>query len=287
MLASGGGSLDPDERLRQGLRMIEMAYEERTRAAEQELQHLRAYSKERQNQVTVLETRVAELEQQVREADERTRQVSNEKAQLELHVKTMQRDVAKLDQFKRSIMQSIKDEEPLVGLSASTFNGPAEPLAPSYSVGLPGYGGPPPSYGGGGRAAFGAGPSYSPPMRSPMAAPQPAPSAEPGLNSYSGRCPPAAPPITPGYGEPDSAAPPAPPPEGGTAAHLDGKDFFRQARLRLTYEQFNQFLSNIKRLNDHQQSRDETLTQAQEIFGSENHDLFVSFKELLNKHGLT
>ena len=71
------------------------------------------------------------------------------------------------------------------------------------------------------------------------------------------------------------------------AAVLDGKDFFRQARLRLSYEQFNQFLSNIKRLNDHAQTRDETLARAQEIFGAENGDLFVSFKTLLSKHGLT
>ena len=64
-------------------------------------------------------------------------------------------------------------------------------------------------------------------------------------------------------------------------------EFFRQARLRLTYEQFNQFLSNIKRLNDHAQTRDETLARAQEIFGSENSDLFGSFTSLLSKHGLT
>ena len=80
--------------------------------------------------------------------------------------------------------------------------------------------------------------------------------------------------------------PPAPPAEGANA-HLDGKDFFRQARLRLTYEQFNQFLTNIKRLNDHVQTRDETLKQAQDIFGPDSQDLFVAFNELLNKHGLT
>ena len=42
---------------------------------------------------------------------------------------------------------------------------------------------------------------------------------------------------------PSAAYPPsgqsAAPPDGGSV-HLDGKDFFRQARLRLTYEQFNQ-----------------------------------------------
>jgi hypothetical protein len=74
--------------------------------------------------------------------------------------------------------------------------------------------------------------------------------------------------------------------EASAAAVVDGKDFFRQARLRLTYEQFNQFLSNIKRLNDHAQTRDETLARAQDIFGQEGGDLFVAFKTLLSKHGL-
>ena len=37
MLSASGLPLDPDEKLRQGLRMIEMAYEERTRNADQEL----------------------------------------------------------------------------------------------------------------------------------------------------------------------------------------------------------------------------------------------------------
>lgn len=48
-----------------------------------------------------------------------------------------------------------------------------------------------------------------------------------------------------------------------------------------------QFLTNIKKLNDHAQSRDETLQKAQDIFGTENEDLFVSFKQLLSKHGLS
>ena len=79
----------------------------------------------------------------------------------------------------------------------------------------------------------------------------------------------------------------ASPADVSSGVKMDGKDFFRQARLRLTYEQFNQFLTNIKRLNDHAQSRDETIGKAQEIFGAENADLFESFKTLLSKHGLS
>ncbi|SBS92099.1 conserved Plasmodium protein, unknown function [Plasmodium ovale curtisi] len=66
--------------------------------------------------------------------------------------------------------------------------------------------------------------------------------------------------------------------------NTDGKAFFRNARSRLTYEQFNQFLSNIKKLNNHQQKREETLKKAQIIFGEANADLYEEFKVLISKH---
>ncbi|SBS83749.1 hypothetical protein PMALA_007830 [Plasmodium malariae] len=66
--------------------------------------------------------------------------------------------------------------------------------------------------------------------------------------------------------------------------NTDGRAFFRNARSRLTYEQFNQFLSNIKKLNNHQQKREETLKKAQAIFGEANSDLYEEFKVLISKH---
>ncbi|KAJ4754596.1 interactor of constitutive active ROPs protein [Rhynchospora pubera] len=68
----------------------------------------------------------------------------------------------------------------------------------------------------------------------------------------------------------------------GRTPRIDGKEFFRQARSRLSYEQFAAFLANIKELNAHQQSRDETLKKAEEIFGPQNKDLFSSFQNLLS-----
>jgi len=65
---------------------------------------------------------------------------------------------------------------------------------------------------------------------------------------------------------------------------VDGKQFFRAARGRLSYEAFNAFLANIKRLNSHQQTREETLEEAKRIFGSDNPDLYVDFTALLNRH---
>jgi hypothetical protein len=84
-------------------------------------------------------------------------------------------------------------------------------------------------------------------------------------------------------------------------------------RSRLSYEQFAAFLANIKELNAHRQSQvvtfsfqleplfcffrsfrslelyicvvvmQETLEKADQIFGAENKDLFVSFQGLLSR----
>ncbi|CAI5993184.1 unnamed protein product [Closterium sp. NIES-65] len=64
------------------------------------------------------------------------------------------------------------------------------------------------------------------------------------------------------------------------APRVDGKEFFRRARNRLSYEQFSLFLANIKELNAHRKTREETLKKA-EIFGTENKDLYASFETLL------
>jgi len=37
---------------------------------------------------------------------------------------------------------------------------------------------------------------------------------------------------------------------------VDGKEFFRQVRSRLSYEQFGAFLGNVKDLNAHKQTRE-------------------------------
>jgi len=77
------------------------------------------------------------------------------------------------------------------------------------------------------------------------------------------------------------------PPRGhsisGRTTRVDGKQFFRHARNRLSYEQFAAFLANIKELNAQRQSREETLRKADEIFGAENKDLFISFQGLLSR----
>merc|ERR1719161_1768980 len=56
-------------------------------------------------------------------------------------------------------------------------------------------------------------------------------------------------------------------PQPASQPMVDGKQFFRNARSQLSYEAFNEFLANIKRLNNQQQTREETLEVARGIFG--------------------
>ncbi|CAL5069955.1 unnamed protein product [Urochloa decumbens] len=70
----------------------------------------------------------------------------------------------------------------------------------------------------------------------------------------------------------------------GGRPRIDGKEFFRQARTRLSYEQFGAFLANIKEFNAQKQSREDTLSKAEEIFGAEHKDLYISFQNMLNRN---
>ncbi|GMY27599.1 hypothetical protein FCV25MIE_22841 [Fagus crenata] len=65
---------------------------------------------------------------------------------------------------------------------------------------------------------------------------------------------------------------------------VDGKEFFRQVRSRLSYEQFGAFLANVKELNSHKQTKEETLQKADEIFGAENKDLYAIFEGLITRN---
>ncbi|XP_058758700.1 uncharacterized protein At4g15545 [Vicia villosa] len=65
---------------------------------------------------------------------------------------------------------------------------------------------------------------------------------------------------------------------------VDGKEFFRQVRNRLSYEQFGAFLANVKELNSHKQTKEVTLQKADEIFGPENKDLFTTFEGLITRN---
>ena len=55
-------------------------------------------------------------------------------------------------------------------------------------------------------------------------------------------------------------------------------------RTRLSNEAFSKFLQTIKELNGGKQTREETLTKAQKIFGVANSDLYGELTRLHSKH---
>ena len=64
---------------------------------------------------------------------------------------------------------------------------------------------------------------------------------------------------------------------------LEGKQFFKKAKLELPYDSFNSFLSCIKRFNAKQATKDETLKTVRSIFGDEHEDLYVNFEMILDR----
>ncbi|KAK1408116.1 hypothetical protein QVD17_39750 [Tagetes erecta] len=64
---------------------------------------------------------------------------------------------------------------------------------------------------------------------------------------------------------------------------VDGKEFFRQVRGRLSYDQFSAFLANVKDLNSNKQTKEDTLRKANDIFGPKNKDLYVLFEGLITR----
>ena len=67
------------------------------------------------------------------------------------------------------------------------------------------------------------------------------------------------------------------------ARKVDGKAFFRSARDKLSYEDFSTLLASMKRFNNLEQTRDQTLNAAKKLLGPENKYLQEDFELLLDQ----
>ncbi len=63
--------------------------------------------------------------------------------------------------------------------------------------------------------------------------------------------------------------------------YIEGKRFFKLARERLTFEEFNKFIAQIQNLNRGKQTKEATVAAVETIFGKGNDDLLTKLKELL------
>ncbi|CAK9866985.1 unnamed protein product [Sphagnum jensenii] len=276
---------DPYEQLDVARRITAMAVAARVSKLELETGKLRLKLAEKEHIIHGLQERIGDAESTLQETSARLSRaldeqasLANEKNMLAGQVKKLMRDVAKLETFKRTLMQSLQEDDENPTVSYPSFS------APEHTVLIC-----PPSR----QSSYQK--SRSTPSLTPRLTPQQTPTGSPRQLSARGsprrtmsgsdthRIPlPSSQPTSQ-----STTAPNSPPSHGSMPTRtprVDGKEFFRQARNRLSYEQFSAFLANIKELNGHRQTREETLRKADEIFGLDNKDLYIAFDGLLSRH---
>lgn len=334
---------DPYEQLDVARKITAMAISSRLSMLEIESGKLKQRLQEKDQIVSSLQERVTELEEALQESSSRLSQALDEQAKLTSEkntlaasVKKLTRDVAKLETFKRALMQSLQEDDDTSTPSASAEKLTASQLTSFVDSSLSTSSSlsesdilaargqnldyKPSGIGVGSSRSISL--KYSS-MQGDEAHPESDASKSMHSHTYSLTPPRLTPQLTPtgspkqsnassprqysasgspkqhsfsdsrtsfSSSQPTSKRTTAPnsPPKGSFSAsrtpRVDGKEFFRQARNRLSYEQFSAFLANIKELNAHRQSREETLRKADEIFGAENKDLYQSFDGLLSRH---
>ncbi|OWM81058.1 hypothetical protein CDL15_Pgr007089 [Punica granatum] len=308
---------DPYDQLDLARKITSMAIASRVSKLESDASRFRQKLYEKDRLVFELEEKVLRLERAHQDADSRLKaaldenmRLSQERDSLSMTVKKLSRDLAKLETFKRQLMQSLNEDN---SSHAETIDiGTCDQSNPKLYLenGTNGYGSHQ-SYNGSTDIRNSMDENSRHPVQkfsiTPYITPRLTPTGTPKIISTAGsprryssagspqRTSGAASPIKSGgnvmsswYSSSQQSSAANSPPRGrslpGRTPRIDGKEFFRQARTRLSYEQFSAFLANIKELNAQKQTREETLRKAEEIFGTENKDLYLSFQGLLNRN---
>ncbi|XP_073134832.1 uncharacterized protein At4g15545 [Henckelia pumila] len=317
---------DPFEQLDVARKITSIALSTRVNALESEASMLRQELAHKDTIVSSLESQIESLDASLSEASDKLAQVQQEKeslmkenVQLSTTVKKLNRDVSRLEAFRKTLMRSLQDEEdnpasaPKAAAKYDSSNQDDDALSlPSRTASM--------------RSQFSdyASNSYSDDTESETVRPR----VSQGLllasqSSATPRfTPPGSPPSLSASVTPTRTPKPLSPrrhsvsitgargffddnkssslssmpsskyssmsgldsgPQTGRT-RVDGKEFFRQVRTRLSYEQFGAFLANVKELNSHKQTKEETLRKADEIFGPDNKDLYVVFEGLITRN---
>ncbi|PIA44698.1 hypothetical protein AQUCO_01700355v1 [Aquilegia coerulea] len=322
---------DPFEQLDIARKITSIALATRVSKLESESSFLRSKLDEKEEQLAVLQSQIESLDASLSETSDKLAQAHEEKerllkenASLSVTVRKLNRDVSKLEIFRKTLVQSLQEEEESAGgvaqavakqIQANPSFAPEEDgsLPPSKSSSFrsqfsdtrdsskedsgsaetDGY-----RYGtsqGPLLASYSSTPRLTPPITPPTlsAAATPTRRSKPGsprrhsisfANSrgvYEDRTSVFSS-LPPSHHSSISSSMDMASQTGRT--RVDGKEFFRQVRSRLSYEQFGAFLANVKELNSHKQTREETLRKADEIFGPENKDLYVIFEGLITRN---
>merc|ERR1719506_3678731 len=138
---------DAEQQLEVGLHVLRHAFRKKVKELETDNANMRQFGKEKQNQVIMLEQKVASLESVVDDMTRRAKELAAENARIAAerdalgeNVKKLTRDMKKLDHFKRSILNTIESDAagtPIASDSPSFEPAPAA-RAPSPSRGFGG-----------------------------------------------------------------------------------------------------------------------------------------------------
>ncbi|XP_057522314.1 uncharacterized protein At4g15545-like [Amaranthus tricolor] len=309
---------DPYDQLDLARKITSMAIASRVSKLESETNRLKQQVHEQDRVIVELEEKASRLQQAFQDADSRLKLVldenmklSQEKDSLSATVNKLSRDLGKLETFKRQLMRSLSEDNSAETVDIGTCDQSVPRAYSDKDDSYTRYH----SYNGSSEARYSSDEtmkktgqrfSLTPYQITPRLTPTGTPKVisttgspksysavgSPQKNSgattpttfqYDGRS--SLPAWYPSSQQSSAAnSPPRARPLPSRTPRIDGKEFFRQARSRLSYEQFSAFLANIKQLNDHKQSREETLRKAEEILGNENKDLYLSFQGLLNRN---
>jgi hypothetical protein len=247
--------------------MVQNAFNSKVQALDQEMRALKMSSDEQKQTAATLQRKNSALEVELVDSHQRTQQLAEENKELFKSVQQLRRQLQRLDVLKKKVMESVdhhtteghNDNDSALYLRDDYLKGMA-PMTHAASETS------------GSRA-------QSPPSRHTGAATPPMPmiggydpAAQNRMANSGGSA------LGGGAGLGASNA------GGGFNSAVDGKAFFQQARSNLPYEAFNEFLANIKKLNNQQQTRDQTLEEARRIFGPDLRHLYDDFETLLSRH---
>ncbi|WCJ23634.1 hypothetical protein M5689_005648 [Euphorbia peplus] len=319
---------DPFEQLDVARKITSVALFSRISSLESESSALQAKLSDKDDLISDLQDQIQSLDSSLSDATDKLAQADLEKenllkenASLAYTVRKLQRDVSKLEVFRKTLMQSLQEDEDNTGSSGSrqiiakpTPNEDDMALPPSRtsSVQSSHFSEVGNSYNGDHETDDATTTTVSRPvishnmlLASQTSTPRFTPPGSPPSLSASVSPTRTSKPVSPrrhsmsfstsrGFSDGSSMFSSLPSQSGSlsssdSASHtgrtrIDGKEFFRQVRTRLSYEQFGAFLANVKELNSHKQTKEDTLRKADEIFGPDNKDLYTIFEGLITRN---
>ncbi|PNT14368.1 hypothetical protein POPTR_010G027400v4 [Populus trichocarpa] len=309
---------DPFQQLDVARKITSIALSTRVSALESESSLLRAKLAEKDDFIAHLQAQIESLDSSLSDSSDKLSRATQEKenllkenASLSNTVKKLQRDVSKLEVFRKTLVQSLQeDEESSAGapqiIAKPTPNEDDATLPPSrYSSiqsKVPEMGNsfaedretdaPRPGIPQILLASQTNTPRFTPPGSPPSFSASVSPTrtskpVSPKRQSMSFSITRSMDDRSPAFSSLSSSQHSSMSSDAGSQAgrtRVDGKEFFRQVRTRLSYEQFGAFLANVKELNSHKQTKEETLRKAEEIFGPDNKDLYTIFEGLITRN---